>query len=115
MQGMPLVPEFTSILPHEAHQLLQDRKDLLIVDVRSAKEIELVRIPQSTFVSLGDIAQNTAKIPQDRPVLLVCAVGGRSYAAGLYLNQRGYLQVYNLRGGIKGWQQAGFPVEYGQQ
>jgi rhodanese-related sulfurtransferase len=112
---LPLEPEFESILPREASELLQREKSVVVVDVRTETERELLRIPNSIAVSLGDIMSGKADLPRDKPLLLVCAVGGRSYAAGLYLSREKYPLVYNLRGGILAWEKEGLPLEYGKR
>lgn len=112
--AQPIAPEFRSILPQEAFVLREREKDLLVVDVRTAEELALLRIPGSMAVPLAELMQGQARLPKDKPLLLVCAVGGRSYAAGLYLVKEKYLRVYNLKGGISAWQKAGLPLEHGR-
>lgn len=110
--AVPSEPEFLSLLPAEAHRLVQER-EVVIVDVRSEAERAEVSIPGSISVPLTRLAAGEFELPKEQPVLLVCAVGGRSYGAGLYLMRQGYLQVYNLRGGISAWSKEGLPVEHG--
>jgi len=110
---MPATAVFKSILASEASDLLGREQDMLIVDVRTPAEREQLRIPGSVAVPFEDILQDQAQLPKDRPLLLVCAVGGRSYAAGLYLAKKNYPLVYNLRGGIAAWEKAGLPLERG--
>lgn len=107
-------PEFSSLLPLEAFSLLEREKNALVVDVRTPEEREQLRITGSVPVSLGELMQGQVQLPRDKPLLLVCAVGGRSYAAGLYLVKEKYLRVYNLRGGIFAWEKAGLPLEQGR-
>jgi rhodanese-related sulfurtransferase len=87
----------------------------MIVDVRTPAEIAQGRIPGSVPVSLEAILAGTAGLPKDKPLLVVCAVGGRSYAAGLYLARERYPLVYNLRGGMAAWARAGLPLVRGAQ
>ena len=106
---VPSEPEFLSLLPAEAYELIQERK-AVIVDVRSEAERAEVSIPGSISVPLAKLAAGEFDLPKEQALLLVCSVGGRSYGAGLYLMQRGYLQVYNLRGGINAWSREGLPL-----
>lgn len=112
---MPEKPQFLSVLPQEAYSLIENEKSLVVVDVRTEVEREQARIADSTAVPLSDILQGRVELPGDRPLLLVCAVGGRSYAAGLYLMKHKYRLVYNLRGGINAWEKEGFPLVYGEK
>ena len=104
---------FNSLLPAEVEPLLARGADLTIVDVRTVREREQMRIPGSVEVGFEEALSGRLPLPKDKPILLVCAVGGRSYAAGLALNRSGYSRLFNLRGGIAAWQRAGMPLEYG--
>lgn len=106
-------PRLLSVLPAEAALLLQNEKGAMVIDVRTPQEQQGVRIPGSVVVPLGVIMEGSENLPKDKPLLLVCDVGGRSYAAGLYLLKNGYARLYNLRGGIAAWQRAGMVIEAG--
>lgn len=101
---------FKSISPTEAYALVQERKDLFFLDVRTARERADAAIAGSQLVSMWDLMRGRLPLPKDTPILLVCAVGGRSYAAGKVLSQKGYQEVYNLSGGIKAWYKQGLPI-----
>ena len=60
----------------------------------------------------NDLATGKIPLPKEKPILLVCAVGGRSYFAGQILTKKGYKEVYNLSGGVKKWYQSGLPLTY---
>ena len=109
----PVEPEFLSLLPGEAHALLGREPAVLVIDVRTDEERALVRIPGARNVVFEEILQGHADLPRDRPLLLVCTIGGRSYAAALVLAEAGYPRLYNLRGGLVAWEKAGLPVEHG--
>jgi rhodanese-related sulfurtransferase len=49
------------------------------------------------------LASDPTLIPQDREVVLVCHVGGRSDHLAAYLTARGYANVRSLRGGVEAW------------
>ncbi|WP_163337736.1 rhodanese-like domain-containing protein [Desulfopila sp. IMCC35008] len=107
-------PHYISVLPQEAYQLIQNNPELIVVDVRTPEERKEARIKDSVAVSFMDIVKGDETLPKDKPLLLVCAVGGRSYGAGLYLQKRGYPFLYNLRGGIMGWYKEGLPLVTGE-
>ena len=103
---------FRSISPADAMRMLQQRDDITFLDVRTPEERSRGYIPGSQLVSFNDVAMGKLPIPKDKPVLLVCAVGGRSYFAGQMLSKRGYTEVYNLSGGVKKWYQSGLPLTH---
>jgi rhodanese-related sulfurtransferase len=47
-------------------------------------------------------------------VIFVCAAGIRSQTAARVADANGLSNVYNLIGGTRGWQNAGFPLEVGE-
>lgn len=103
---------FRSIGPQEALRLLQSRDDVTFLDVRTPKERSRGAIPGSKLVSIPALVKGQVSFPKDKPIMLVCAVGGRSYVVGQLLSKNGYREVYNLSGGVKGWYKAGLPLAY---
>lgn len=101
-----------TVSPAEAQQLMSSRKDLLLIDVRNQNELSQGAIAGSQLLPFWNIMKNNHSIPKDRPLLLICAVGGRSYGAGQILSRQGYPEIYNLKGGIDAWKRAGLPLQY---
>ncbi|MEW6593921.1 MAG: rhodanese-like domain-containing protein [Thermodesulfobacteriota bacterium] len=104
-------PVFHSISPREADRMMRERPDLALIDLREPQELFEGSIPGSQLVPLRELVQGRLSLPDDRPLLLICAVGGRSYAVGQYFSRKGYPEIYNLGGGIAAWKQAGLPLE----
>lgn len=111
-QDVPAEKIFRSITPQEAMRMLQSRDDIIFLDVRTPKERSRGYIPGSQLVAFNDIAMGKVPLPKEKPILLVCAVGGRSYFAGQVLSKKGYKEVYNLSGGVKKWYQSGLPLTF---
>lgn len=105
-------PIFLTTTPAQTMDLIQKRKELQLVDVRSPQELREGSIEGSTLLPFWNIMKGEFNLPKDRPILLICAVGGRSYAAGQILAQKGYKEIYNLQGGIDAWKRAGLPLKY---
>ena len=103
---------FKTITPGEAQQLIDNRKDLLLVDVRGTDELSEGYIEGSTLIPLWDILKGNQRPPKDKPILLICAVGGRSLALGKLMSKNGWPEIYNLKGGISAWKEAKLPVKY---
>lgn len=101
---------FRTITPQEAKTLIERRKDLLLVDVRSPEEFRGGSLPGATLIPFWDFAKGQYDLPTDKPILLICAVGGRSLACGQLLASRGYREVYNLKGGLDAWVEQGVPL-----
>jgi rhodanese-related sulfurtransferase len=103
---------FQTLAPAQAKQLIDSRKNLFIVDVRSPQELKEGAIADSVLIPFWQILRGQQTLPKDKPLLLVCGVGGRSYAIGQVLHRKGYPEIYSLSGGIKAWKKAGLPLKY---
>jgi adenylyltransferase/sulfurtransferase len=74
-----------------------------LIDVREPNEYRINRIPGSTLIPLGEIAQRYAEIDPNEEVVVHCKMGGRSAKAASFLRSVGYNRVLNLKGGILDW------------
>jgi rhodanese-related sulfurtransferase len=105
-------PLFKTVTPKEAKKLIENRDDLLLIDVRGQDELTQGYIEGSTLMPLWSIIKGTQRPPQNKPILLICAVGGRSLALGKLMSKNGWNEVYNLKGGISAWKKAHLPLKY---
>jgi rhodanese-related sulfurtransferase len=98
----------------EADRRRRSEPSPLVVDVREPSEFEAVRLESDVaLVPLSTFQQRWQELPRDRPLLLMCAAGGRSAAATAWLVRNGYTDVANVAGGMNEWQKAGLPVRRG--
>jgi rhodanese-related sulfurtransferase len=85
----------------------------LIVDVRERDEFADVRLEGTLLIPMSELAGRLEEIPRDRPVLVMCAMGGRSATAVGHLLSSGWTDVANVAGGITQWERMGLPVRRG--
>ncbi|MFT5648027.1 MAG: rhodanese-related sulfurtransferase [Aureispira sp.] len=84
----------------ELKEMMDNGDDYVIIDVREPDEINICSIG-GVNVPLGLIDKNTDKIPKDKPAIVLCRSGKRSFMAILFLQQEyEYDNLYNLNGGI---------------
>jgi rhodanese-related sulfurtransferase len=102
--------KFASIGPMEAKRLIETTADLQLIDVRSAQEYQQGALPGSKLIPFWEIMKGDYYLPKNKPILLVCAVGGRSLAVGQYLSMKGHMEVYNLSGGLSAWAKQRVPL-----
>jgi rhodanese-related sulfurtransferase len=119
--------------PHEAFELLQKNPEVLMVDVRTKAELELVgRVPNAVNIEWAtypgmlknqDFARQLAEIvDKNLTVIFMCRTGGRSHNAAVVAEQLGFDKAYNMLEGfegeanelkqrtfINGWKHAGLP------
>lgn len=110
----PEVPEVT------AKDLLAEMAggaDPLLIDCREGWERRMAHIPADLHIPMNDTPRRLADIEsaaggKERPVVVYCASGNRSYGVAHFLNENGF-QARSLSGGIARWQMAKGPVERG--
>jgi rhodanese-related sulfurtransferase len=83
-----------------------------VIDVRNPDEYEAGHVPGAELIPLPEVPARVAEVPDDGPVYVICAVGGRSRKACEVLAGHGR-RVTNIAGGTKGWIEAGLPVNTG--
>lgn len=84
----------------ELKQMIDNKEDIQIIDVREPAEYEAANI-KGELIPLGTIPQNADKISKTKKVIVHCRSGKRSENAIRYLETNlGYDNLYNLKGGI---------------
>lgn len=88
-------------------------QDLQIIDVRTPREFSSGHIPeaQSINVNDSDFLERVKLLDKQKPLLLYCAVGGRSTLAVEQIKDLGFEKVYNYKGGMKDWTMNNMQIE----
>jgi adenylyltransferase/sulfurtransferase len=87
-------------------QALRDRGEpFLLLDVREPRESATARIEGAHLLPLGDLEARVGELAdwKDRRIVVHCHQGPRSRKACRLLLDRGFVQVFSLRGGIDAW------------
>ena len=100
------------VTPDQAEKLLKEKKDIVVLDVRSAGEFEGGHIAgaQNLDYFSKDFKEKLAALDRSKTYLVHCASGNRSSKACALMEQQNFGTVYHLNTGIKGWEGAGKPV-----
>jgi len=75
-----------------------DTNTVTLLDIRSKKEYELNGFSGSVNVPFDEISTGLSKLPNDKPVYVLCRTGDLSSEVAEILEDRGY-DVYNIEGG----------------
>jgi adenylyltransferase/sulfurtransferase len=75
----------------------------VLVDVREPWEAELVSIPGSTLIPLGELPDRLGELDTDADIVLYCHHGMRSDRALQFLERMEFAHVRHLTGGIDAW------------
>jgi rhodanese-related sulfurtransferase len=85
----------------------------VIVDTRTEFEFECGHVPGAINAPVRKILLNRAHLPEDRTREMVvhCEHGPRAMIARFLLGLHGYRNTSLLEGRMKGWKEAGRPLE----
>lgn len=91
--------------------------DAAVIDLRTSESYARGHIVNARNVPLDELSAKMDKLAalKKKPVLAVCEMGVSSSKAVTTLQQAGFESVYNLKGGMNGWTQAGLPVVTGKK
>lgn len=94
--------------PAEATRML-NHDNAVMIDMRSDKEYSEGHVVNAIHVPSAEQLAALDKY-RDKPVIVYCNSGSRSNGFCSKLRKQGFPSVYNLRGGILGWQKAELPL-----
>ena len=77
--------------------------DFLLLDVREPQEHQICAIPGSTLIPLGDLPSRLVELEGGREIVVHCKSGVRSAKAVKLLQEAGFVDAANLKGGILAW------------
>ena len=86
-----------------------------IIDVRSPQEIAGGAIPGALSMPLTTVPLRLNELDRGQPLVFVCRSGNRSAQACMFLQQQGFDNVINLRGGMTAWAGAGGDIQAPQR
>lgn len=105
--------DIKEIMPWDLEEYLQEKPDLLILDVREPSEFDEMHIENSMNVPRGilesacewDFEETEAELvrARDRDIVVVCRSGHRSVLAAHSMMILGYNKVTSLQTGLRGW------------
>ena len=100
---------YVSLTPLAFDTKLTQLADEQLIDVRTATEYQAGHLSDALLIDFrGEhFDQELARLDKNRPVMVYCAKGGRSTAAVTRLKKRGFREVYELKGGLSDWIEAG--------
>lgn len=99
----------------DLHEHMQKGDSPLVVDVRLPAEWMAMRIGTVLNLPLSHLAELSAKLDPEQPVVVVCNSAYRSSMATGILERKGFTKARNLEGGSQAWIDAGFPVQEGER
>lgn len=101
---------FGDVTVTEAWNLIQDKEELVILDVRTQEEYDEGHIEGAVLIPVQELADRLDELNKSDELLVYCRTGNRSSSAIEILGEAGFSKVYHLSDGITSWISEGYPV-----
>ncbi|MCJ7543457.1 MAG: FAD-dependent oxidoreductase [Phycisphaerae bacterium] len=92
--------QMPAITPVELLEELTGPSPPAVLDVRSAAEYAAGHLDGAIHIPVDELRARINEVPSDRPVVVHCGAGYRSYLAQRILTNRGFSNVRNILGGF---------------
>lgn len=103
--------------PKQLKEMLDADKKVIVMDVREENQRAEGEIyaPSTMAITRGNLEFEVLNKIKDKNALIVtyCRGGSRGALAAQTLKKLGYVNATNLKGGLKGWAEEGYPIETG--
>ncbi len=101
----------TNLSASEFSEKIKQLSDALIVDVRTPEEFEKGHLVNAKNIDWNNdnFDSEIARLDKSKPVLVYCLSGGRSSSAADKMRKDGFIEVYELKGGIMKWRAGNLP------
>ncbi len=101
------------VSPADAAQVItDDPAGLVVLDIRTLEEFNDAHLADAVMVDFyaEDFADQLDTLDKDVPYVLYCRTGNRSSDAVNTMEDLGFVEVYEIDGGIVNWYDQGYPV-----
>ena len=106
VQGAKAGKELHLLKPEQFVRQVRGGKQFVTVDVRTPGETQFFssNLPGHLMIPLAELFEpaQLAKLPTDKPIVIMCKSGTRATAAATALRRIGFSETYVLKGGFKG-------------
>jgi len=113
MRKLALLILFIACVNNQSQiQLLEKRQfkvlmedDVQLIDVRTSEEFSSGSLEGAQNIDYNSehFIDKISKLDRNRPVLIYCAMGGRSSKASKVFKSQGFKKIYDLKGGYSSW------------
>lgn len=94
-----------TITVDELKEKMDRGDDMVILDVRTRPQYQMrhLKDDRCKLVVLGDLREKLDEVPRDKEIVVICALGTRSYEALRTLKGAGFENVKYMEGGLQAW------------
>ncbi len=115
----PQLPGVAEIMPHVIEELApsqvkkmmdDEAGGVIVIDVGEPAEYRNWHIHRSFSLPLRRLSAEGTGLPKESPVIFVSRIGRRGSLAVHIMQDLGYTETFNLKGGMLAWEAAGYPI-----
>lgn len=105
-------PKVPSVSVQQLKSIIDEKKDIILLDVRTPGEYAGGKIANSINLSVEKVDSEVESIIGDKnkTIYVYCLSGSRSAQAVNIMIRKGYSKVYNVDNGILAWRGSGYAV-----
>ncbi|OHB50811.1 MAG: hypothetical protein A2Y10_01645 [Planctomycetes bacterium GWF2_41_51] len=89
--------------PRTVRQWIAEKKDFILLDVRTPAEYRQQRLEGAVFIPLASLRSRFVELKKERTVVAFCNYSLRGYEAAIILKHQGFRDVKFLDGGLEMW------------
>ncbi len=106
------IPDVPEVDAEKVYADIKDKKDILLLDVRTPQEYSREHIEKSIHIPLQELIQNLEnEIPdKNASIYVYCLSGSRSASAVAQMLKMGYKNVYSMTSGLLAWRIKNYPL-----
>jgi rhodanese-related sulfurtransferase len=106
---------FAAVSPQDAIRLMN--RGAVVIDLRPAEQYAAGHLSGARRMDGGQIlkAGDTLKKYKQKPLIVYDESGSLGNSAARQLKAQGFLQAFNLRGGVAAWRSDNLPLEKGSK
>jgi rhodanese-related sulfurtransferase len=104
-----------NISPYKAAKLVEENSenpDFVILDVRTSKEFDEGHLEGALLMDFyaDDFQEQIEKGDKEKKYLICCGSGVRGSKTIRSMEDAGYMEVYNILGGVRMWEKSRLPL-----
>jgi len=100
-----------NILPEQLKLAIDNGYPVTIIDTRSENLFSQGHIPKAMNIPLKDLESKKEDIPLMEEIIVYGDSELLDFQSGVKLYDLGFLATYTIEGGLRAWQEKGFPIE----
>lgn len=103
------------IYPGDVAEMMENGKDIVLLDVRTPEEYEEIHLKGATLLPVQQLSQQSlneiglGEDMKDKEIYLYCRSGSRSQTAYNIMESLGYTNIKSVAGGMIHWEEDNYP------